>query len=153
MDPVQTLLAIEAIRNLKARYFYCLDTKDWDGFTQVWAPQMAHEMIAEQQKIAGPREDFVAYVAKALAGVVTVHHGHNPQIEITSPTTARAIWPFVDRLKPGPQAHPGAPELIGYGHYHETYEKSEEAGWQIKTQLVTRLRLDRPGAPGFDHAV
>lgn len=149
MDPLQTLIEIEAVKQLKARYFRTLDNKDWDGFTAVWEPEMEHEMIAEQQKIAGKREDFVGFVAQALTGVITVHHGQTPEVEIISPTTAKAIWPFVDRLKPGPDAYPGAPEMIGYGHYHETYVKSPDAGWRIKTQLVTRLRIDHPGTPGF----
>jgi hypothetical protein len=141
LDPLQTLLDIEAIRQTKARYFRFLDTKDWDGWTSVFEPEFEHEMVAEQIKHSGPREEFVAFVAKALEGVVTVHHGHNPEIELTSPTTAKAIWPFVDRLKPGPDAPPTAPTMVGYGHYHETYVKSA-AGWRIKTQRVTRLRLD-----------
>ena len=37
----------------------------------------------------------------------------------------------------------GAPirTLHGYGHYHETYEKTD-AGWRIKTIRLTRLRVD-----------
>src|SRR5262245_54127559 len=130
MDALQTLIAMEAIKQLKAKYFHMLDTKDWEGFTSVWEPEMEHEMVVEKQKIHVSRDDFVAFVSSALTGVVTVHHGQTPEIEITSPTTAKAIWPFVDRLKPGPGAHPQAMGLIGYGHYHETYEKSE-AGWRI----------------------
>ena len=141
LDPLQTLIEFEAIRNLKARYFRFLDTKDWAAWTEVFEPEFEHEMPMEQRSHYGPREVFVEFVAEALTGVVTVHHGHNPEIELTSPTTARAIWPFVDRLKPGPDAPPTAPALVGYGHYHETYVKSE-AGWRIKTQRVTRLRMD-----------
>jgi len=141
LDPLQTLIEMEEIRALKARYFRFLDTKDWDGWTSVFEPEFEQEMVAEQIRHKGPREVFVAFVAKALEGVITVHHGHNPEIELTSPTTATAIWPFVDRLKPGPDAPPGATALVGYGHYHESYVKSA-AGWRIKTQRVTRLRMD-----------
>ena len=28
--------AIEQIKKLKARYFRCMDTKDWDGFQNVF---------------------------------------------------------------------------------------------------------------------
>jgi SnoaL-like domain len=38
MNDLQRLLAIEAIKNLKARYFRSVDTKDWDGFKAVFAP-------------------------------------------------------------------------------------------------------------------
>ena len=32
MTTVDELLAIEEIKQLKARYFRCVDTKDWEGF-------------------------------------------------------------------------------------------------------------------------
>jgi hypothetical protein len=144
MDPVQTLLEIEALKTLKARYFRFLDTKDWESWTQVWAPQIEHEMPMERQAHRGSREDFVKFVSGALEGVITAHHGHTCEIEITSPTTAKAIWAFQDYLKPGPGAPASAPTMIGFGHYHETYVKGA-AGWQIATQKVTRLRIDAPG--------
>ena len=36
MDPVQQLVEIEALRRLKARYWRCMDTKDYDGFAAVF---------------------------------------------------------------------------------------------------------------------
>jgi len=74
-----------------------------------------------------------------VGDVVTVHHGHMPEIEITSPTTARGIWAMEDMLRwPA-----GAPmrEMHGYGHYHETYEKVD-GRWRIKTIQLSRLRVD-----------
>ena len=109
LDPVETLIEMEAIRQLKARYFRCLDTKDWEGFAQVWEEEIEHEMTTEGMKHSGSRDLFVKFVSGALHGAVTVHRGHNPELEITSPTTAKAIWPFVDRLKPGPEAHGRGP--------------------------------------------
>jgi len=38
MNDIEKLLAIEEIKNLKARYFRCVDTKDWHGFKAVFAP-------------------------------------------------------------------------------------------------------------------
>jgi hypothetical protein len=32
MTDVERLLAIQEIEHLKARYFRCVDTKDWGGF-------------------------------------------------------------------------------------------------------------------------
>ena len=37
MDAIETLLAIEELRALKARYFRCVDTKDWAGFAELFA--------------------------------------------------------------------------------------------------------------------
>lgn len=144
MDDLQKLLDIEAIRNLKARYFRYLDIKDWASFKEVWAPEIEHDMVSEGQTFRGASSDFVDGVEKALSDIVTVHHGQTSEIEITSSTTAKGLWAFVDLVRPNPGASTGAREMIGYGHYHETYLKSQNAGWQIKTQVITRLRVDHP---------
>ena len=75
-----------------------------------------------------------------LAGVVTVHHGHMPLIQILSPTTASGIWAMEDLLiwPKGRRPDGVAGRVHGYGHYHETYSR-ESAGWRIKTLRLTRL--------------
>jgi hypothetical protein len=68
-----------------------------------------------------------------------VHHGHTPEIDITSATTATGTWAMEDVLR-WPDSGP-LRSLHGYGHYHETYERV--AGqWYIKTITLTRLRVD-----------
>jgi hypothetical protein len=37
IDPVARLIAIEEIKQLKARYFRCMDTKDFVGLRTVFA--------------------------------------------------------------------------------------------------------------------
>ena len=37
IDPVTRLIAIEEIKQLKARYFRCMDTKDYTGLRAVFA--------------------------------------------------------------------------------------------------------------------
>ena len=65
-----------------------------------------------------------------------MHQVHAPEIELTSPTTARGIWALNDivRLAPGLN-------LDGWGHYHETYEKID-GQWRITSSTLTRLRTD-----------
>jgi hypothetical protein len=38
---------------------------------------------------------------------------------------------------------PGAPfdRLVGYGYYHDTYEKTD-GQWLLKTTRITRLRVE-----------
>ncbi len=36
LEPLQYLMNVDAIKSLKARYFRCLDTKDWDGWLDVF---------------------------------------------------------------------------------------------------------------------
>jgi hypothetical protein len=58
------------------------------------------------------------------------------EVEVTSGTTASAVWSMDDVLR-----WPEGAEMHGYGHYHETYEKVD-GEWRIKTLRLTRLRVD-----------
>ena len=78
----------------------------------------------------------IAFLQRAIGDVITVHHGHMPEIGLTSPTTATGIWAMEDMLR-----WPDGRELHGYGHYEESYEKVDGA-WRIKTLKLTRLRMD-----------
>ena len=78
----------------------------------------------------------MAGLKEILTDVVTVHHGHMPEIEVTSDTTATGIWALQDLLR-WPDGH----ELYGYGHYHEEYEKVD-GRWRITKMTLTRLRTD-----------
>jgi uncharacterized protein (TIGR02246 family) len=142
VDVTERLDAIEQIKALKARYFRCMDTKDWDGFAEQFAPDAVMDMsgeVPEGDGITHGNRAIAAFVRDAVDAVVTVHHGHMPEIEVTSPTTARGVWAMEDKLR-WPD---GAPirTLHGYGHYHETYERID-GRWLIKTLTLTRLRLD-----------
>ena len=146
MDVVERLDAVEQIRRLKARYFRCMDTKDWEGFADVFAPDAVMDMSGEvppsddpEAGITRGNREIAAFVEAAVGDVVTVHHGHMPEIDVTSPTTARGIWAMEDKLR-WPEAAPIA-ALHGYGHYHETYVRIE-GRWLISTLTLTRLRLD-----------
>lgn len=140
MDPVERLAAIEEIRQLKARYFYGYDHKDWAFWRdEVWAPEGRLE-VPEMGKTIGPRDAMIEWVVEQSADQVSVHHGHMPIIEITSPTTATGIWAMEDRLYRSKE-HPlngDTSFVIGFGHYHESYVKLA-VGWRILSTRLTRL--------------
>ena len=142
MTEVERLAAVEEIKKLKARYFRCMDTKQWSGWEEVFTTDAVMDVSEEgpglDQHIVKGRDKIIPFVSGVLEGVVTVHHGHMPEIEITSDSTARGIWSMEDKLR-WPD---GKTTLHGYGHYHETYEKVGGA-WRIKTLKLTRLRNDR----------
>ena len=81
-------------------------------------------------------DEFMAFLGDTLDDVITVHHGHMPEIEVTSPTTATGIWALQDLL-----VWPNGMRLEGYGHYHETYEKVD-GEWRIASSTLTRVHMD-----------
>jgi uncharacterized protein (TIGR02246 family) len=127
---------VEAIRQLKARYFRTMDMKDWAGMRAVFTDDVVMDTSSSGGGVIAGADDFLAFLEPTLDGVVTVHHGHMPEIEITSPTTATGIWSMEDMLR-----WPDGSEMHGYGHYLETYEKVD-GEWRIKTSTLTRLRTD-----------
>ena len=127
---------IEAIKQLKARYFRTMDMKDWAGMREVFADDVTLDTTSSGGGVITGADEFMAFLSETLAGVVTVHHGHMPEIEVDSPTTASGVWSMEDMLR-----WPDGSELHGYGHYHETYEKQDGA-WRIASSTLTRLRMD-----------
>jgi hypothetical protein len=130
---------IEAIKQLKARYFRMMDLKDWDGLAAVFTDDVEIDMTGEGAGITHSVAEYMPFLRDAIEPVRTVHHGHMPEIELTSPTTARGLWSMEDKLW-WPEGSPIV-HMHGYGHYHETYEKTA-AGWRIKTMRLTRLHRE-----------
>ena len=127
---------VEEIKKLKARYFRGLDSKDWELYGAVFA----EDIIVDLSRAGGERFEgraaFMAY-ATAMPMVQSVHHGHMPEIELTSDRTATGVWALEDYniWQDGSQNH-------GWGHYLETYEKQGER-WFIKTMALSYLRIER----------
>jgi SnoaL-like domain len=151
------LAAIEEIKQLKARYFRELDTKNWDGLNSVFAADAVFDLravnsvrapltgdldppLGGEERVFRGRAAIVAMIRTAVQTLITVHHGHTPEIEVVSEDSARGIVPMEDVLR----LPSGELVLNGFGHYHETYEKLG-GRWQIKTSYLTRLFI--AGAP------
>jgi len=127
---------IEAIRQLKARYFRLMDTKEWDGLAHVFADDVVIDVTGEGGGVTRSVAEYIPFLRANIENVITVHHGHMPEIELTSPTTATGIWALEDQLwwpDGGPLKH-----MHGFGHYHETYEKTDGV-WRITSMTITRL--------------
>ncbi len=144
MTDIERLLAIEEIKRVKSKYFYCLDHKDWAGWkADVFAPDASLHVPESQPEPFVGIDTIIAWVSLNAGNQVSVHHGHMPDIEITSADTAKGIWAMEDRLyRPKDQPHSsGFTYLHGFGHYHETYVRGP-TGWRIKTTRLTRLRVE-----------
>jgi uncharacterized protein (TIGR02246 family) len=133
---------IEAIKQLKARYFRTLDTKDWDGYRQVFTDDVVMDTSEAGGDTIIGADAFLEYLGNALAGATTVHQGHMPEITLTSDTMATGTWALHDIV-----IWPGGMRLDGFGHYHETYVKGED-GWRIASSKLTRLHADFTAAEG-----
>ena len=133
-----TLLAIESIKQLKARYCRHLDTKDWATWRTIFSDDFVSDTAEAGGKVIEGADEFVAFTRNALGrpGQATAHQVHAPEITLTSATTARGVWALQDVVRFGPGV-----TLVGYGHYHETYEHIS-GQWFIKSSKLTRLRED-----------
>jgi hypothetical protein len=143
MDAIERLVAIEEIKQLKAKYFYGFDHQDWELWVrEVWAPDARLE-VPEIDVVVTPREAMIDWVSRQAVGQSSVHHGHMPIIEFTSDTTAKAIWAMEDLLwRTGENPmHEDVSHIHGWGHYHETYVKLD-VGWRILSTRLTRLRVE-----------
>ena len=133
---------LEAIRQLKARYFRFLDTKQWERWGDVFAEDAVLEHPANRLEALRGRAEIVATVSAGLTDRVTVHHGHMPEIEITGERTAKGIWAMYDLLlKLLPDGN-GEARYEGYGHYLERYVKGDDGRWRIAHLHLRRLHLE-----------
>jgi hypothetical protein len=150
MTEIEKLVAMEAIRALKAAYFRCMDTKRWDELADLFTTDAtfdarralempAPEEFFESEPIITGRAAIVEFISRGLTPIISVHHGHMPEIEIESPVRARGVWPMTDLLV----APPGGPFRVfrGYGHYHETYRHDGDR-WRIATLRLRRLYVE-----------
>lgn len=141
MDPITRLEATEAIRNLKARYFRYMDTKQWDLLPSVFTSDM--RVIAPDKRVWLEGGDaFAASLKTSLEHSVSCHQGFTAEIEILDADNARGVWAMQDVIE-WEERHPreGWKSIVGRGHYHETYRR-ENGEWRIATLCLTRLRLD-----------
>ena len=127
---------IEAIKQLKGRYCRTMDTKDWAAMRQVFTDDVEMDTTESGGGVTTGADNFMAFLREQIGDVVTVHHCHTPEIELTAAATATGVWAMEDMLR-----WPDGTELHGYGHYHETYVKVD-AQWRIQRCVLTRLRMD-----------
>ncbi len=151
MTESERLAAIEAIRVLKSKYWLGVDTVDGELVRSILHPDCVLDCMGcctdpasgvdhmPQMNIVMRGRDAWQTGNLEHPRLITVHHGHQHEIEITSETTARGVWAFTDRFF----MPPGSPfaRLVGYGHYHDTYEKLD-GEWLLKTMRFTRLWVE-----------
>ena len=134
------LADLEEIKALKARYFRLMDTKQWEAWGDVFTEDCSMHSGPPAAPPVHGRAEIVAYVRSNIEHVVTVHHGHMPEITFVDATRATGIWAMFDQLR-----GPGF-DLDGWGHYHEEYRRCADGRWRIQSTRLTRLRVESPDA-------
>ena len=134
---------LEAIRQVKSRYFRLMDTQQFDQ----WHTCFTDDISALYEGVPRAADDLptdieiqscaalVDGVRSLMTGAQSIHQGYMPELELTGATTARGIWSMYDYVRL-PTCN-----FQGWGHYHEEYVK-EGAQWKIKKIHLTRLHTE-----------
>src|SRR5579859_7738559 len=89
----QQLWDIEQIKQLKARYFRFLDTRNWDGFADLFTEDCKHYgyFADDPSRTLVGLAEYLPFLKAVVTPGRSVHHGHMPEITLTSPTEATGI--------------------------------------------------------------
>lgn len=149
MDPTPEQLAdVEAIRQLKARYFRLMDQKRWDEMRDVFVDDVVirtPDDTGDDSPVIG-RDAFVDMISPMLERVITVHHGHMSEISVDG-DTAEGVWSMEDHLWWPPEV--GLGHMWGVGWYEETYRRGDDGRWRIATMHLRRIRIESDGRQLF----
>ncbi len=96
---MQDLHELEAIRQLKYRYMRCVDQKRWDELAQLFTEDAVSSYSDGKYHFEG-REKIMEFLVSSMdrKSFLSSHRVTQPEIEITSPSTARAIWALEDTV-------------------------------------------------------
>ena len=142
MSDIEWLVALEEIRQLKARRDRYVDAHDWVAYEALHAPDHVSHHAPDHTMGGQPpawtsAAEMVDNIRKIMVdGMLTVHHSYDPEIIFETPTKARGIWAMTGAtVFKDENGEPGWG--ISYGYYHETYEK--RAGrWLFTTRQWRR---------------
>jgi len=125
-EEFRKLRDVEAIKKVKYRYWRYLDTKSLDELVDCFTEDAVAD-YGPDIKLPN-RNAIVAFLKGAMPRFTGVHHGHNPQIELTSDTTAKGTWALYNYMIDN-EANRGL--RIG-GFYYDEYVK-EKGEWKISS--------------------
>src|SRR5574337_1697535 len=129
------LREIEAIKRLKHKYQRCVDLHLWDELRECFTEDARSAYGGGKYSFNG-REEIVKFLIRSMdrPTFLTSHTVHQPEIDITSPTTAVGVWALHDvciDLDAGTT-------LRGSAFYHDEYVKVN-GQWKIKLTGYQRV--------------
>ncbi|MCX2979302.1 nuclear transport factor 2 family protein [Halieaceae bacterium IMCC14734] len=89
----------EEIKKLKYRYFRYLDCKQFQAMEACFAEDATSSYDSGRHTYQG-RAAILGFLTDSLSNprILHQHHGHHPEIEITSETTATGVWYMDDTV-------------------------------------------------------
>jgi SnoaL-like domain len=139
---LQQLSDLEEIRQLKHRYFRCIDTANEGELATVFTEDVTIDLRggSYRAKLQG-RQNMVDFIGSAFnSDVIAQHHGHTPEIVFTGPDSADGRWYLEDRFIDPARAT----DTIGTALYNDRYVRTTE-GWKIAHSEYDRIfELVRP---------
>lgn len=130
---IARLEAIEAIKILKARYWYCCDIKDVEGVRDCFLDGTV-EIDYDGPVGRVSHRDGLYQVFKDVAGqahIVEMHHGGPPSIEVHGPDDASARWGLVYHLM---NTEAQTVSVVG-GYYDDQYKRADSRWWISKSRF------------------
>lgn len=168
MDDLQRLLAIESIKNTKAKYWYAVDKKDWPMLGMTFCDDATFDIRGERDLKPGEsysklrpyeealadgdelvkkgRDNIIAFISSVMQTWVSVHQGWGFIIDFVDDTHAKVIIPQIDYIDNGSSS------LKGHGHYYETFRKDADGVWRIEEFVLSRTRMDGSHPAAFGAA-
>jgi bile-acid 7alpha-dehydratase len=145
---IRALEDIEAIKQLKAKYFRCLDNKQWDELSDCFTEHATTHYADGEYQLNG-RDQIMTFLKAGLgrSSFFGFHQGHHPEIELITETTAKGAWSSHYYMIDTDQQL-----TMQCGcFYHDTFEK-EGGRWRISSVGYTRIfeeQWQREGMKGL----
>ena len=141
------LQEIEAIKRLKYRYMRCIDQKLWSELEQCFAEDASASYSGGKYAFSG-RDAIMKFLVEAMSrpSFLSSHRVHQPEIDLTSETTATGIWALEDTVIDTQHDI----TLRGAAFYRDEYVKID-GDWKIQSTGYERTfeeiqsRKDCPG--------
>ncbi len=97
---LQRLMDIEAIKQLKAAYFRCIDTANFEELGTLFHDDVSVRLIGGTYEWAlQGKAEYLEAIQKSFNREAVGHHnGHHPEIQILSETEATGIWYLADTM-------------------------------------------------------
>lgn len=138
---MQELLDIEAIKQLKGRYFRSLDTNDWETLSGTFTEDCVSS-YSDGAHSYNDREGIVGFLSGSMSGTdfMSTHTGHTPEITLTSETTATGIWYLQDTVI----ILEHNLRIYGAGMYYDEYTKIDGQWYQSKIGYKRTYECSEP---------